>query len=301
MPQFFLNKRLIVLLVSIIVLVALVGFSLRDRENASWPEQFVKDVAGFGENIISKPASFISGVIDDASDLKNTYEENKRLKKRLEEVAQLESEVADLEKENAELKKSLDIQDSIRDYDPINATVISRNPTNWNEQVEIDKGSKDGIKPDMAVMTPGGLIGKVTSTGAKSSTVELISSSDTRNRVSAKVQGDSDAFGIINGYDSDSQLLELKQLPYDMKFEKGQKVVTSGMGGKFPAGIYIGTVEKAETDKMGLSQTAYVKPGADLYHLDQVIVLKRTAETSDSGDDEASSTTDSSTQTSGGN
>ncbi|HAB7769155.1 TPA_asm: rod shape-determining protein MreC, partial [Listeria monocytogenes] len=44
MPQFFLNKRLIILLISIIVLVALVGFSLRDRENASWPEQFVKDV-----------------------------------------------------------------------------------------------------------------------------------------------------------------------------------------------------------------------------------------------------------------
>lgn len=54
MPQFFLNKRLIILLISIIVLVALVGFSLRDRENASWPEQFVKDVVGFGENIVAK-------------------------------------------------------------------------------------------------------------------------------------------------------------------------------------------------------------------------------------------------------
>ncbi|EAD7952502.1 rod shape-determining protein MreC, partial [Listeria monocytogenes] len=109
MPQFFLNKRLIILLISIIVLVALVGFSLRDRENASWPEQFVKDVVGFGENIVAKPTSFISGTVDGVVDLKNTYTENQHLKERLEELAQLESEVADLKKENKDLKESLDI------------------------------------------------------------------------------------------------------------------------------------------------------------------------------------------------
>ncbi|EAF3367312.1 rod shape-determining protein MreC [Listeria monocytogenes] len=291
MPQFFLNKRLIILLISIIVLVALVGFSLRDRENASWPEQFVKDVVGFGENIVAKPTSFISGAVDGVVDLKNTYTENQHLKERLEELAQLESEVADLKKENKDLKESLDITDSIRDYDPLNASVISRNPTNWNDQVEIDKGSSDGVKPDMAVTTPSGLIGKVTTTGAKSATVELLTSSDVKNRVSAKVQGKENAFGIINGYDSDTKLLELKQLPYDMKFKKGQKVVTSGLGGKFPAGIFIGTIEKVETDKMGLSQTAFIKPGANMYDLNHVTVLKRSAEAGTTDDDTTSSDT----------
>lgn len=290
MPQFFLNKRLIIMLIAIIVLVALVGFSLRDRENASWPEQFVKDVVGFGENIVSKPASFVSGVISGAQDLKNTYTENEHLKKRLEELAQLESNVADLQKENKELKDSLNIQSSLSDYDPINGSVISRNPTNWNEQVEIDKGSRDGVKPDMAVVTSGGLVGRITTTGAKSSTVELLTSSDTRNRVSAMVQGSASAYGIINGYDSDTKLLELKQLPYDMKFTKGQKIVTSGLGGKFPSGIFIGTIEKVETDKMGLSQTAYVKPGANMYDLNHVTILKRTAETSTSSDEDTDST-----------
>lgn len=192
------------------------------------------------------------------------------------------------------MKDSQDIKDSIRDYDPINATVISRNPTNWNEQVEIDKGSRDGVKPEMAVITAGGLIGRITSTGAKSSTVELLTSNDTRNRVSAMIQGKENAYGIINGYDSETSLLELKQLPYDMKFTKGQKVVTSGLGGKFPAGIFVGTVEKVETDKMGLSQTAYIKTGADMYDMNHIIVLQRTAQTSSSADlgssDTASST-----------
>ncbi|WP_167629703.1 rod shape-determining protein MreC [Listeria valentina] len=298
MPQFFLNKRLIVLLISIIVLVALVGFSLRDRENASWPEQFVKDVVGFGENIVSKPATYVSNLVDGAKDLKNTYTENAKLKKRLDGVAQLESEVADLKKENKDLKDSLNIKDSIRDYNPINAMVISRNPSNWNEQVEIDKGSRDGVKPDMAVITAGGLIGRITSTGAKSSTVELLTSNDTRNRVSAMVQGKNNAYGIINGYDNDTDLLELKQLPYDMKFSKGQKIVTSGLGGKFPAGIFVGTIEKVETDKMGLSQTAYIKTGADMYDMNHIIILQRTAETSSTSDDTGETDTSSST---GGN
>lgn len=284
MPQFFLNKRLIILLISIIVLVALVGFSLRDRENASWPEQFVKDVVGFGENIISKPVSFVANVTGNVSSLKNTYKENEELKKRLEKVAQLESDVADLEKENKDLKSTLKIPASIRDYKSINASVISRNPNNWNDQVELDKGTNDGVKPDMAVVTPAGLIGKVTTAGAKSSTVELVSSVDVKNRVSASVQGKDRAFGIINGYNADSKLLELTQLPYDMTFKKGQKVVTSGLGGKFPAGIYIGTIQKVETDKMGLSQTASLKTGADLYDLNHVIVLDRSVQSGSSDD-----------------
>ncbi|MBC1934827.1 rod shape-determining protein MreC [Listeria grandensis] len=278
MPQFFLNKRLIILLVSIIVLVALVGYSLSGKSKASWPEQFVKDVAGFGENIVSKPVGFIAGFFDGAKDLRNTYTENEHLKKRLEELAQLESKVADLSKENAELKKSLDIEADLSDYDPINATVISRNPDNWNTQIQIDKGSVDGVKPNMAVRTPEGMIGKVTKTGAKSSTVKLLSSTDDRNRISAIVQGKAAAYGIINGYDSEQRLLEMKQLPVDQKFTKGEKVVTSGLGGIFPSDIFIGTIEKVETDKMGLSQTALVKPGANLYDLSHVIVLKRTLE-----------------------
>ena len=63
MPRFFSNKRLILLLVGVIVLVALISFSLKDRQNASLPEQIVKDVVGFGQSLFSKPAHYITGVI----------------------------------------------------------------------------------------------------------------------------------------------------------------------------------------------------------------------------------------------
>ena len=63
MPQFFLNKRLIVLLVSIIVLVALIGFSLRERSKLSWPEQFLKDTAGWVQSLVSKPANSLQAFL----------------------------------------------------------------------------------------------------------------------------------------------------------------------------------------------------------------------------------------------
>ena len=69
MPQFFSNKRLILLLVGMIFLVALISFSLRDRDNASLPEQIIKDVVGFGQSYFPKPTQYITGVFDNVESL----------------------------------------------------------------------------------------------------------------------------------------------------------------------------------------------------------------------------------------
>ncbi len=63
MPQFFLNKRLIVLLVSIILLVALIGISLKERNSLTWPEQFVKDTVGVVETCIPKASEIRSWIL----------------------------------------------------------------------------------------------------------------------------------------------------------------------------------------------------------------------------------------------
>ncbi|MER2170845.1 MAG: rod shape-determining protein MreC, partial [Psychrobacillus psychrodurans] len=105
MPQFFSNKRLILLLVGMIFLVALISFSLRDRNHASLPEQLIKDVVGFGQSMFSKPTQYITGVFDNVESLLNTYDENKRLKVRLEDYVTLQASVNDLRLENDELRK----------------------------------------------------------------------------------------------------------------------------------------------------------------------------------------------------
>lgn len=263
------------MLVSIIILVALIGFTLREREELTVPEQFLKDAMGWIQNVVSKPQGLVTDIVESVTDLQNTYSENKELKERLDGLAKLEADVQQLTKENEELREILDKKDTLRDYSPIQATVIGRNPDRWHEILIINKGEVNGIEQNMAVVTANGLIGKVKSTQQFTSTVQLLSAMDPTNRISAEVQGEDSYFGTIEGYDVDRELLKLKRIPYDAKIEKGQKVITSGLGGIFPEALPIGEVVDVEPDEFGLNQTAFVKPGAKFYNIKNVMVVKR--------------------------
>ena len=294
MPQFFLNKKLIMLLISIIILVALIGFSLKEKDNISWPEQFVKDSAAFFQQIFHTPAQFIADAIDDLRDLQNTYEENEKLKARLDEYVSINTEVQELRKENQELREILKKTDDLGDYAAIQATIIGRNPDRWQETIIINKGSLHGIEKNMAVITSKGLIGKIKSSNQFTSSVQLISTLDPKNRISALIQGEENVYGLIEGYDDETKMLLLKKIPYDVEIEVGGNVITSGLGGVFPKELPIGTVEDVVVDQYGLTQTAYVKPYADLYDISNVIVVnpsydkkEATADLKDTDNEEA--------------
>ncbi|MBJ8054608.1 rod shape-determining protein MreC [Bacillus cereus] len=275
MPQFFLNKRLIVLLVSIILLVALIGISLKERNSLTWPEQFVKDTVGVVERVFQKPANYVAGFFENVEDVKRTYEENKKLKAKLDTTADLSVVVKKLEDENRKLRELTGKEKSRGDYTEVQASVVSRNPDKWYDLVGIDKGAQQGIKKDMAVVTPKGLVGRVKSVSQFTSSVELLSSMSRTNRVSAIVQGQENIFGLIEGYDKEKQLLLFTKISSDAKVEKDQLVVTSGLGDIFPKGLAIGKIVDVQPDPYGLTKTAYVKPSADLNDVEHIIVAKR--------------------------
>lgn len=284
MPQFT-NKKLILLLVGTIFLVALISFSLRDRQKASLPEQFIKDTVGFAQSLVAKPANYITGIFNDINSLLNTYEENQRLKMRLEDFASLQAEVNTLQSENKSLQELVDKQDSLKEYDPLKATVIARNPDQWEEKIILNKGSSHGVKVNMAVMTAKGLIGKVSLVTPFTSEIELLQSNNPNNRVSAIIQGKKgDVFGLLEGYDAERNELILKRIDSNFKVNVGEKVVTSGLGGVFPKGILIGEVTEVTTDDYGLTKMAYVKPAADFSMVEDVIIAKRTAAIVDGSD-----------------
>ena len=297
MPQFFLNKRLILLLVSVIVLVALIGFSLKDNRELSWPEQFLQDTVSVFQSIFHKPATYVSNFFENVNDLKNTYEENELLKSRLDEYMQLEADLQEYKIENEKLKAELGKVADLRDYDPIFSAVIGRNPDKWYDYVSIDKGEQDGVEPNMAVVTAQGLVGKVKSASQFTSTVQLLSATDLKNRISAEVQplpvADGDEkendtiknnekiTGLIEGYDEEKGALLLRRIESNVKLVEGQKVITAGIGGVFPGGILIGEITEVEPDSYGLEQMAYVKPAANFYDIDRVWVAKRNAASED--------------------
>ncbi|MES9684481.1 rod shape-determining protein MreC [Bacillus sp. AFS001701] len=284
MPQFFQNKRLMIVLAAIILLVALLGYSLRSNRNLSIPEQFIKDTVSLTEKVLNKPAQLIAGLFNNMADLKDTYDENQVLKSKLDKYVELSVREKALEKENKELKDMIGIKKSLSDYDTFQATVTIRDPDKWQQIIAIDKGSISGIEKEMAVITSKGLIGKVKNVSKFSSTVQLLSSSDRTNRISAKIQQKDTVFGLIEGYDVEKQALLFKRIPSNAKVKKGQTVVTSGLGGVFPANLVIGKVEEVVPDEHGLTQTAYIKPQADFNDINHVLAVKRSIDQPQKGE-----------------
>lgn len=276
MSRFFSNKRLILLMLGVILLVALISYTLRDRDNVSLPEQVIKDTVGAGQSLFSGPAHFVTGIFDNVDSLLNTYKENQHLKGRLEEFASVQAEVTDLRSENDQLKEVVGKEADLRDYNPIQATVIARNPDQWEEKVILNKGKNDGVEENMAVMSAQGLIGKVTLVTKSHSTVELISTQNPNYRVSAMViGGEEGVFGLIEGYDAERRELMLKRIDAQVELEVGQQVVSSGLGGIFPKGLVIGEITEITIDEFGLTQLAYVKPAADFTLLNHVMIADR--------------------------
>ena len=198
-------------------------------------------------------------------------------------------EVQELEKENKELRKTLDITESSRDFEPIMASVIARSPERWIDQVTINRGSRHGVKKNMAVMTVDGMIGKISSTSPSTSKVQLITGFDQLNRISATVanKGKKKTFGLIEGYDKEKEMLVFTVLEQSGKEElkKGEIVVSSNLGGLFPDGLPIGEIKEVTPDQYGLTKTAYIEPSADLYDLNEVIVVNRSLENADESSD----------------
>lgn len=274
------------LLISIIVLVAMIGFSLKERDTLSRPEQFLKDSVAVVQSVFYKPAQAVAGFFENIYELKHLYEENKVLKARLDEYAKLSVDYQEMKKEYDELKSLMGTKESLMEYSTIPASVIARSPDQWNDQLTLDKGSKDGIEVNMAVITGEGLIGKIKTVQPFSSTVQLISDLNRTNRISVYVQGDEDVFGVIDGFDAEKQALLFHNIPVDIKVEEEGLVVTSGYGGVFPKNLIVGEIVEVEQDEYGLTQSALLKPAADLYNVKHVLVVKRTADLIDTNEEE---------------
>ncbi|WP_236403746.1 rod shape-determining protein MreC [Microaerobacter geothermalis] len=269
------NKRLVILLFSLITLVIFVGITLGLREKTTLPEKMLLDTTSIFQRIFYKPASSIAGLFQNVKDMYSIYEENKVLKSNLEKFAQVSAELNRLKDENQRLREMLDAKESMSDYKLLVAEVIARSPDRWNNVIIIDKGSKNGIKKDMAVLSPKGLIGSVQRVANFSSSVQLLTDVERGSQISVVVQGDQSVFGIIEGYIFEEGLLVMRKVPIESPLKPGQMVVTSGLGGVFPPGLLVGEVTQVVTGDYGLTQMAYVKPAADFYRLNEVFVVER--------------------------
>jgi len=155
-------------------------------------------------------------------------------------------------------------------YNYTEAQVIKNSWSQQNNFIMIGKGSAQGVEPDMAVISPGGIVGVVVATTRNFSTVMPVLHSDSRNSVKVKRTG-------INGslvWDGkDFRYAQVLDVPTTHQFEEGDTIVTSGLANDFPEGIPVGYVVSAETLKGTGFYRVRVKLATEFNKLDHVYII----------------------------
>ncbi|MFC6181421.1 rod shape-determining protein MreC [Lactiplantibacillus daowaiensis] len=278
MQKFFSNRKLVIVIIVLIISFGLMSVSVAIRNKKSTPpliQQFGNDVAGAVDRVIAWPVNGLQGASNSVSDLLNTYQENQKLKKQVDQLAQAKVNAQTAQAENKQLRKELKLNKSLTSYTAVTANVLTRTPSSWMNQFVISKGATSGIKKNMPVMSQSGLIGRVVEVNQTNAKVELISnSSSSADKFAIQVTNKSGSTvnGIVTGYDKSSNLIEMGSVTSKTKIEKGDKVVTSGLGGVTPKGLYVGTVASVKQDDYGLASEIRITPAANLSDLTVVTV-----------------------------
>ena len=194
-------------------------------------------------------------------------EENRVLRFRLEALRAHEEVHRQLAQENARLRELLEFR-AKAPWRTMSAEVIGREIGPWSRSLLVDRGKADGVRPGMAVITPVGLVGRVSEAGQSSSRVTLLT--DPHFRVSAVI-GPIRLFGLCMGNGRGES--HLTYLPLDAAVKAGQTVTTAGGESFSPEGIPIGTVHRIWTDESGMFQAAGLKPAVDPSHLEEVLIV----------------------------
>ena len=192
-----------------------------------------------------------------------------------EQVATLTMENTRLQSDSYELsrlRKLYELNQTYGQYRMTGARVIAKDTGNWFHVFRIDKGARDGIKPDMNVVGDGGLIGIVTDVGDNYATVRSII--DDVSRVSAMAIQSNDTCivsGSLQLYASGK--LKLSDITDTADIKDGDAIVTSTVSSKFLPGILIGYVGDLKTDPDRLTRSGTLVPVADFETIQDVLVV----------------------------
>jgi rod shape-determining protein MreC len=211
----------------------------------------------------------------DSSRLNATLqEENAKLKAELDTLRNAEYRLKLMETENKELLAMAGYKQQNDRLTLLSARVVGVSLGDLHEYFFLDKGAADGVREDMVITSSEGIAGVVDQVYRHYSRFMLVSAS--QSRIGVKVlRRESRAVGVLTGKGVDRALLQAEYFSRDDDIQVGDMLVTSGIGGKYPSGLYVGKVREVETDVTGLQKLARIEPAANLNHLDRVFVVLR--------------------------
>ena len=212
----------------------------------------------------------ITAVRQGLKTLQEMEAENKRLSVSNKELQAVNQTLRDLETENNRLRVAMHYRERAA-FQLVPARVIARDASSWWNTVKIDRGTADGLESDMPVLTESGLVGKTTTVAEHAASVLLIS--DENCKVASSIEGTREQ-GIISGERASGTgqpALCMRFLSKSANLQPGQKVYSSGVGGVYPAGVFIGAIKEFRARE--LDGYATLLPAVDLTTLEDVFVV----------------------------
>ena len=218
---------------------------------------------------ISTRFQAIQDFIQSPSDVSRLRVDNARLEA---EVARLQAQVIDLQQQVRETQMLSTLLGFVRanpENEYVSAAVIGVDTSPFLRYVIINRGSDDGLRRGMPVVTHQGLVGRIASVLPNAARVQLITDSSSRINVQLQKSGAEAALhGSLTGD------ISLQSIPQDAQVDVGDVIITSGLGGDYPADLIVGQVSGVRRRPSEMFQTASVQPVVDFAALNVVLVIK---------------------------
>ncbi|GGT09351.1 rod shape-determining protein MreC [Nonomuraea spiralis] len=264
------------LILGVLLMAALVVLTIDHRAGDSSPLRPLRSAGSwvfgaaerFGGGVVRPVGGFLHALASAPSaqrHIEQLQEENAKLR------AGLSSTTLDATR-SAELKKLLGLTGT-GGYKVVPANVVARRgQPGFEDSVQIDVGTGDGVRTDMTVLNGDGLVGRVIDASPATSTVLLLS--DPASAAGARLEGGQE-IGVVHGVGENGRLVQFRLLDSTAPMERGGRIVSFGSknGRPYVPGVPIGVIERVESTPGELTRIAYARPFADLTALDVVGVV----------------------------
>ncbi len=250
------------------------GSDTPDSTEASMARRWITAAVTPVERILHGSSVSVRNVWSNYIDLRHTRQQDAQLRLDLARMREEEAAFSEDAAQGRRLQKLLDFKQNYVTT-TVAAQVIGTSGSDRSHVIYLDKGSADGIRPEQAVITPDGIVGKIRDVFPHSAQVLLISDPYSGAGV---ILASTRIRGILRGSVTGS--VQINNLTADSRIKPGEQVITSGGDLVFPRGIPVGTIAKIEPDPQHQPYTAItIKPAADLAELEEVLVITGTQST----------------------
>ncbi len=266
------DKKTVVLCVAFITVFLLAVSAARVQTRYPLMANLAATVMMPLDFVFSGMANLLRHGGDFTRDVATVFRENQALRSENHELRQVVFQLTEKAAENERLQAMLDFRGKSVLLQMKAATVIARDPGTFSYSILINRGTNDGVRVNMPVVSTQGLVGHVMETYGGTAKVRLLL--DTGSSASAMIQRpQSRAVGVVEGNPVQLSSLRMKNLTRDGDVIKGDKIMTSGLGGIYPKGLLIGEVVDVLDDDGGLMKHALIRPSVDFSRIEEVFVI----------------------------